>query len=259
MNELEYKAYGTKVALSEDGTFTAVVSVYDVIDSYGERVKSTAFDASLERYKSRGKAVKILWGHNWERPVGIATELESMAAGDERLPDEAKQYGGLVATGKLALNTKEGAEAYEHLKAGTIDEFSIGYRVVKDSFGDDGLRDLDEVDLHEFSLVLVGANPATSLMALKSNMTQPQKAEALDTEIMAFVESLGHHADMREKAGRVLSAANMAVLQQLANNLGKARKEILRIITAATPQPKDEPKKLSAKEARTYLIKQGIK
>jgi hypothetical protein len=51
----------------------------------------------------------------------------------------------------------------------------------------------------------------------------------------------------------------MAVLQQLANNLGKARKEILRIITAATPKPKDEPKQLSAKEARSYLLKQGIK
>ena len=259
MNELEYKAYGTKATLSETGAFEAVVSVYDLIDSYGERVKATAFDKSLQRYADKGKAVKILWGHNWERPVGLATSLESALPGDARLPEEAKPFGGLIAAGQLALNTKEGAEAYEHLKAGTIDEFSIGYRVVKDSFAEDGIRDLDEVDLHEFSLVLVGANPATSLLALKAGMTHPQKAESLDTELMAFVEGLTHHADMREKAGRVLSGANMAVLQQLADTLGKSRKEILRIIAAATPQPKDDTRKMTAKQARAYIITQGIK
>lgn len=258
MNNLEYKAYGTKVTLSEAGEFTAVVSVYGNIDSYGEKVMAGSFDKSLERYASKGKKVKVLWGHNWERPVGTATELYSALPGDDRLPDDVKEYGGLIATGQLALNTKEGLEAYEHLKAGTIDEFSIGYRVILDSFDDAGIRQLDEVDLHEFSLVLVGANPATSLLALKSAMTNPQKAEALDTELTAFVESLAHHADMREKAGRVLSAANMAVLQQLADTLAKTRKELLRIITAATPQPKEEPKQLTTTQAKAYLISKGI-
>lgn len=259
MNELEYKAYNMKsVNLTEDGTFNAIVSVYGIVDSYGERVMLGAFDKSLQRYADKGKKVKVLWGHNWERPVGTASVLESIPPGDDRLPDDVKQYGGLMATGQLALNTKEGAEAYEHLKAGTIDEFSIGYRVVADSFDDAGIRQLDEVDLHEFSLVLVGANPATSLLALKSALSQPQKAEALDTELTAFLEGLERHVEMREKAGRVLSAANVAALQGLANTAGKIRKELLRIINAATPQPKDEPKKLTSTQAKALLTSKGI-
>jgi hypothetical protein len=103
--------------------------------------------------------------------------------------------------------------------------------------------------------VLVGANPATSLLAVKS-ADYTDRIELLETELLDAVEATKARAQMRIKAGRVLSARNAVALTALADSLAKARKEIIRILDEATPQPKsDEGKASGAGKVQTIVFR----
>ena len=260
-NPIEYKGISfqrTGFKQSKEGSFEAVVSTYGVIDSYGERVMPGAFDKSIETYSQSGRRFKVLWSHNPERPIGTA-ELISMEPGDDRLPEEMRANGGLMAFGQLAMNTTDGQQAAEHLAAGTIDEFSIGFRVMPggDRVADDGVRELTQIDLFEVSPVVVGANRATGLVAMKGAFGD------FDQHTAGIVELLNDYIDRLEvryaqrsesKAGRVFSSRNVSELEALADTLHKARKTLLRLLAAGQPQPKT----LTSKEARAILLSKGI-
>ena len=142
--------------LSEDGTFEGLGSVFGVADDYADIVAPGAFKRSLRDHKKRGSMPKMLWQHNAATPIGVYSAMRE---------DEV----GLQVTGKLALKTQAGAEAYELLKLGAVDGLSIGYVTVKSEIDDKNhVRTLTEVDLWEVSLVTFPANAQARVNAVKS-------------------------------------------------------------------------------------------
>ena len=149
--EIEHKAFKASVQpADEEGMITALVSCYSV-DRAKEKVVPGAFKASLAK-----KLPKVCLFHDWTKPIGKTLE----AYETDR---------GLVVKAKLNLATTIGKEAHAHLLAGDLDEWSIGYSVVKDSFDKkSGIRNLEQLDLFEVSAVLLGCNPDTSTLEVKN-------------------------------------------------------------------------------------------
>lgn len=261
---IEYKGLNfqrTGFKQSNTGEFEAVVSTFGNIDAYNERIVPGAFTKSIEQYANEGRRFKVLWSHNPERPIGTA-ELVELAPGDDRLPEEMRSNGGLMARGTLALETTDGEQASKHLAAGTIDEFSIGFMVRGDRFGTDGVRELTDVDIFEVSPVVIGANRQTGLVSLKGGWGSfDDHSEDLEYLVADFINRANARFNLREsdkKAGRVLSSSNIAKLEALAGTLGNARKELLAILESANPPQQTKPKGLTANQARALLISKGI-
>lgn len=157
--KLEYKTFPTTFTLKKEkeddkerGIIEAYVSIFNNVDSMNERVLKGAFKKSLEK-----KLPKGVWSHKWDEPIAKTLEAEE----DDK---------GLRIKGKLILGVQRAREVYELLKEGVIDEFSIGYRVVKDQIRN-GIRELKEVELYEWSPVLVGANDKTELVDIKDGLS----------------------------------------------------------------------------------------
>ena len=136
-----------------EGKFEAYVSIFNNVDYADEVIVKGAFAESLQR-----KLPKIAWSHNWEEIIGT---VES-ATEDER---------GLKIVGQLVLSVQKAKEAYDLMKAGAIDEFSIGYGVLSARYEEregKSIRILEKLDLYEVSPVLVGCNNQTELLDIKS-------------------------------------------------------------------------------------------
>lgn len=242
--QIERKYVGGTAVVTDEGVIEAIVSVFGNIDSYNERVMYGAFAKSIARKWPTG-----VLAHDWDNPVSTTLHIEELAPGDSRLPEDIKANGGLLIRGEFYPEIPSSWETYLKVKRKLFREFSIGYNVVKDGFKD-GVRELYELELHEWSPVLVGANPATSLLAVKS-AGYTDRVELLETEIRDFLNYTEARHEMRTKAGRVLSGRNVTALTQLAASLAKARKDILRILNEATPEPKTE--KTAVNETATKL------
>jgi hypothetical protein len=78
---------------------------------------------------------------------------------------------GLYVEGKINLETQRGREARSLLQQGALKGLSIGYDVVKDTISE-GVRDLVELKLWEFSLVTFPANTraAVALETVKTSI-----------------------------------------------------------------------------------------
>jgi uncharacterized protein len=174
MPKIERKTFdAAEFKAIDDATGTAqmIVSVFNNVDSARERILPGFFSESLATRRNAHGAprVKGVWSHNWDVPIGKTLDAVELMPGDPRLPAQLKDLGGLWIKGQFNLDTQRGREAYSDLKFGSIDEFSIGYSVQEDDVDQKtGIRDLVRGQLYEWSPVLVGANPATTLLSVKS-------------------------------------------------------------------------------------------
>ncbi|RYG99894.1 MAG: hypothetical protein EON58_02200 [Alphaproteobacteria bacterium] len=199
---------------ASEGTVEAIVNTFEVIDSYNERVKPGAFVESLAE-----KLPKFVWGHDWQRPIGKVLEAREALPGDPilnnpDLPEAVRRFGGLYIKAEFRLTTTSGRDAHEHIKAGDFDEYSIGYEVEADRVGEDGVRDLIKIRLYECSPVMVGANPATVTLAVKS-LSDGHEAEQLCGFIRQWVQRDGGVKNIREK----LTEAQIASLKSAIGSL----------------------------------------
>jgi HK97 family phage prohead protease len=151
-----------KAVNSDEGILEAVVSVFNNVDSVGDRVLPGFFEQSL-----KGKMPKGVWMHDWNAPVAKTLEARELYPNDPLLPDSLKGLGGLYVKAKFNQNTQRGREAFSDIKEGIIDEFSIGYSVQEDRIAPDGARELVKGTLFEWSPVLFGANPQTAIVSAK--------------------------------------------------------------------------------------------
>jgi HK97 family phage prohead protease len=138
---LEIKAVG------DDGTIEGYASAFNVVDSHSEAVAPGAFKASLAKAKRDKRAVKMLRGHNTDQVIGVW---------DEIVEDET----GLRVTGRLLKDVSGvAAETYGLIRAGALDELSIGYREVatKKDPALPGVLVLTQLDLKEVSVVTFGS------------------------------------------------------------------------------------------------------
>lgn len=161
-------------AVQEDGSFEGYASRFGEIDLGRDAVQSGAFAKSLRSRPARN--VKMLREHNRSEPVGVWSEISEDAT-------------GLHVKGKLILDTVKGRETYALMKAGALDTLSIGYRTKASRLDkQNGVRLLDEVDLHEISIVTFGMLPTANITAVKSN--DPTNLRAIADALNAARASL---------------------------------------------------------------------
>ena len=162
----EVKALAPEEA-SQPGEFSAVVSVFDNVDHVGDRVKSGAFDRTLESWRKSGDPIPVVLAHEWSDPwahIGYA------------MPDDVKAIPGkgLVVT-KAVLDIEDNPlakQVHRLMERRTLKEFSFGYRVAEggETKAADGAYDLTDLDLIEFGPCLKGVNPETELLAVKAEV-----------------------------------------------------------------------------------------
>lgn len=147
---MKIKQYSVKADVSEEGQLEAVFSVFDVVDSDGDVVKSTAIPD--------GQELPLVWAHNWEMPIGKGV-----------ISNTGKEA---IFKGHFFLDTDWGRNAYNTVKGmGTLQEYSWGFKVLEEEKGSSGGRAVNNItktEPFEVSPVLVGANRETYTIAVKA-------------------------------------------------------------------------------------------
>jgi len=137
-------------------------------DSVGDVCASGAFTKSLLRRKPR-----VVWGHNWNDPIGKVLEIYEVGPQDPRLPLKMKLagIGGLFAKVQFNLSSEKGKEAFANVHFfGEEQEWSIGYKTLRAQFDQKSQANiLYEVELYEVSPVLHGANQLTGTISVKAD------------------------------------------------------------------------------------------
>lgn len=165
---IEFKAMPGQIGIDEaKGIVECFVAGVGNKDSVGDIVLSGAFTESLKRRKPR-----VVWGHDWNHPIGKVLEIYEVPANDPRLPAKMKRagIGGLYARVQFNLKADKGREAFANVAFyGEDQEWSIGYKTL-DAIYDNGRQAnlLREVELYEVSPVLHGANQLTGTISIKA-------------------------------------------------------------------------------------------
>jgi HK97 family phage prohead protease len=168
---IQFKAIPGQFNIDEaQGVVECFVAGIGNKDSVGDVLITGAFTKSLTRRKPR-----VVWGHNWNDPIGKVLEIYEVAPGDRRLPTKmlSAGIGGLYAKVQFNLNSEKGREAFANVAFfGQEQEWSIGYKTL-DSIFDPNIQAniLKEVELYEVSPVLHGANQLTGTISVKSDET----------------------------------------------------------------------------------------
>lgn len=149
-------------------------------DSVGDIVHSGAFTKSLMRRKPR-----VVWGHNWNDPIGKVLEIYEVPSTDPRLPLKMKMagIGGLFARVQFNLGSEKGREAFANVAFfGEEQEWSIGYKTLRAQFDQKSQANMIyELELYEVSPVLHGANQLTGTISVKGGMPGSVVMEQMPT------------------------------------------------------------------------------
>lgn len=137
-------------------------------DSVGDICAPGCFTESLKRRKPR-----VVWGHNWNEPIGKVIEIYEVGPNDPRLPMKMKRagIGGLYARVQFNLKSERGKQAFLDVSFfGTEQEWSIGYKTLDADYDSQRQANvLKEVELYEVSPVLHGANQLTGTISIKAD------------------------------------------------------------------------------------------
>lgn len=206
----ETRAFSLSIkAVGEDGTVEGYGSVFGVRDNYDDVIAAGAFKGTLTGHTDAGTMPAMLWQHDPSQPIGIWTEMR----------EDAK---GLFIKGQLALQTRQGAEAYALLKLGALTGLSIGFIAKQWAYDrETDVRTLTEIDLWEVSMVTFPANEKARITGVKSNsdMATPKDAERIlrdagfsKSEATAYVSRVmrmgEERSDSVDSTAKALKAAN---------------------------------------------------
>lgn len=164
-HSVHYKDF--KATLVDDGNYVeGYASVFDNIDHAGEIVERTAWTKTLDPARRRAP-IRFLWQHKADCPIGT-------------IEDVRVDQKGLWFRARFD-DTQAGQDARKALLSGSVDSFSIGYRVILSKArkaGDRIVKSLIELALHEISVVTFPCNELAVLTAVKS----ADEGEALTPE-----------------------------------------------------------------------------
>ena len=186
------------------GEFTALVSVFGNEDSVGDVVMPGAFAEDLDRWKSTGDPIPVIWSHDWGDPFSHIGEVTA-----------AKETpAGLLVTGRLDLDNPKAEQVFRLLKGRRVTQFSFAYDIEDGGWGEREGREVYELrrlKVHEVGPTLLGANQETELLAAKAA-----------------------HMASGVKAGRVLSQKNFETLTKAYDAIGE-------VLANAEPEKNSKP------------------
>ncbi|AKV55513.1 putative phage prohead protease [Bifidobacterium actinocoloniiforme DSM 22766] len=198
----QVKTTGDDKALGE-GEFKAYPSTFTRMpDAYGDVVAKGAFADTIKAWKDSGKTLPVMYGHRMDDPDYNVAGVEDMGEDDH----------GWWIKGRFDMDSPKAAQVYRLIKDGRLSQLSFAFDVLDEGTVelDDGTEanELRKLDVYEASFVPVGANQDTSIVGIKA-------------------------AGM--KAGRVLSAKNASMLQEVADSLNKSATKIKDFLAQAAP------------------------
>lgn len=175
--------------LSDDGLVEGLASTFGNVDQMGDVIKRGAFKDSLEAHAAAGTLPAMLRDHDVRQPVGRWLSFEESAA-------------GLIAKGRLAVNSGAGREMHELLKAKAYTGLSIGFRPIRSTPTPrgKGYRLVEKIELFEVSFVTFPANRLARVTNVKS-LASP-----------GDIESLLRDAGMSGRKARTAASAAWAAL-----------------------------------------------
>ena len=192
-----------------EGQFTAYASVFGNVDSTGDVVVKGAFATTLAAWAASGNPIPLLFAHEMNDPdynIGYVVTAQE---------DDT----GLLVTCQLDLENPKAKQVYRLIKGRRVDQMSFAYDVISkvETYyeGDVEVSEILEVKLYEVSVVTVGANQETEILAVK-------RAGEFAARMTAEV-----------KAGRVLSAKNE-------NELRSAHEALSRVLSVLDSAPDEQ-------------------
>lgn len=200
--QIRVKAGGDDQA---EGVFEAYASTFTrEPDSYGDVVAKGAFEDTIKEWDESGNTLPVLFGHRMDDPdynIGGVTE----AVEDDH---------GLRVTGQLDMENPKAAQVYRLMKGRRLNQMSFAFDVLDEATVEENgqkVNELRKLRLYEVSIVPVGANQDTEILAVKA---------AVD----ALTDGI--------KAGRVLSAKNEAAIDAVVADLAGATARLKDILAA---------------------------
>jgi HK97 family phage prohead protease len=198
-------------------------------DSVGDICMPGAFTGSLARRRPR-----VVWGHDWNHPIGKVLEIYEVGPKDPRLPAKMRNagIGGLFARVQFNLKSERGREAFANVVFfGADQEWSIGYKTLKADY--DNARQanlLREVELYEVSPVLHGANQLTATISIKADNSDDRvtsfkksKWPMFDRQFAAMIKE--EHPKIWDAGGNIKGDDQYTILTKIAEQGGVAQTE----------------------------------
>jgi HK97 family phage prohead protease len=144
-----------KFSNEEKGVFEGYASVYDSVDKVGDTIAKGAFDESL----ASGRTIKMFVNHKQtEVPVGDWVQMKSDST-------------GLLATGKIDMNHKDGPTVYSALKRKAMDGLSIGFTMNDGDYEQKSQgRIIKNMSLMETSIVSFPCEGRALVTAVKADL-----------------------------------------------------------------------------------------
>ena len=207
----QYKALQGQFNIDEAlGVVECFVAGIGNKDSVGDIIVPGAFNESLKRRKPR-----VVWGHNWNEPIGKVLDMYEVPASDPRLPMKmrAAGIGGLYAKVQFNLKSERGKQAFADVAFfGEEQEWSIGYKTLDADFDPKRQANvLKKVELYEASPVLHGANQLTGTISIKSVEGQNEN-ENIKTQ-------------MRDEKGKLTDQGRSLLMRILASRMERQKPE----------------------------------
>lgn len=174
-------------------------------DSYGDVVAKGAFLDDIEAWKASGNTLPGLYGHRMDDPDYFVAGAHDMGEDDH----------GWWVKGEFDLESPKGPQVYRLVKGRRLNQLSFAYDVEDEGEVDLGdgekANELRKLKVYEFSFVPLGANPDTSVVAVKA------ATDGLLSNI---------------KAGAEISAKNMKALQAVAEQIDAAGASIKDVLSS---------------------------
>lgn len=155
----------------EAGQVQYYASVFNNVDSMGERMMPGAFTETLADWQKSGNTMPVIWSHDWSDPASFIGETLKAVEDDH----------GLQITAQLDIGENPKAmQVYKLLKGRRVNNASFAYDVLdyeeatKDGEPEPGgmwgfpVVNITKVKLFETGPCLIGANQETEFLAVKN-------------------------------------------------------------------------------------------
>lgn len=223
----------------KDGEFVAYPSTFTrTPDDYGDVVAKGAFADTIKDWQASGKTLPVMYMHKMDNPNYNIGGVEDMGEDDH----------GWWIKAQLDMDNPVARQVYKLVKAGRLSQLSFAFDVldaapVKLADGTKA-RELRKVKVYEASIVPVGANQDTSIVAMKSAGTAEKVGKTLSDSTSAFLANL-------QSQVTAISNQIQAFLDQNKSGREQENKQ------AEKPQVEaksEEPKKAKDKEQRLTAL-----
>lgn len=192
--EMKSSLTGNYSISEAEGIVECFVAAIGNKDHVGDIILPGAFTESLKRRKPR-----VVWGHDWNHPIGKVLECYEVGPSDPRLPEKMRKagVGGLYARVQFNLKSQQGMEAFHNIVFyGADQEWSIGYKTREGEY--DGRLQanlLKVLELFEMSPVLHGANSLTATISIKSAEAMMEDDDPDDETVSRGIAMLKSYCD----------------------------------------------------------------